>query len=48
MQLVTMLSNKPPDGLKGFMCIVYKSLADAIGSYSKWISAFMSNYRSLL
>ncbi|KAL9331251.1 hypothetical protein ACSQ67_000861 [Phaseolus vulgaris] len=48
MQLVTMLSIKPSDGLKGFICIVYRSLADAVGSYSKWISAFKENFRSLL
>ncbi|KAL5058902.1 hypothetical protein RYX36_030506 [Vicia faba] len=48
MQLVTMLSSKPCDGLKGFICIVYRSLADTIGSYSKWISAFKENFRPLL
>ncbi|KAG4940343.1 hypothetical protein JHK87_044214 [Glycine soja] len=48
MQLVTMLSIKPSDGLKGFICIVYRSLADAVGSYSKWISAFKENFRALL
>ncbi|XP_028778156.1 transportin MOS14-like, partial [Neltuma alba] len=48
MQLVTMLSTKPSDGLNGFICIVYRSLADAVGSYSKWISAFKSNFRPLL
>ncbi|AES80779.2 transportin-like protein [Medicago truncatula] len=48
MQLVTMLSSKPSDGLKGFICIVYRSLADTIGSYSKWISAFKDNFRPLL
>ncbi|MCH91428.1 transportin-3-like [Trifolium medium] len=48
MQLVSMLSSKPSDGLKGFICIVYRSLADAIGSYSKWISAFKENFRPLL
>ncbi|KAK4272279.1 hypothetical protein QN277_020861 [Acacia crassicarpa] len=48
MQLVTMLSTKPSDGLKGFICIVYRSLADAVGSYSKWISAFKTNFGPLL
>ncbi|KAH1194288.1 Transportin MOS14 [Glycine max] len=48
MQLVTMLSIKPSDGLKGFICIVYRSLADAVGSFSKWISAFKENFRALL
>ncbi|KAJ7976335.1 Transportin like [Quillaja saponaria] len=48
MQLVTMLSTRPPDELKGFMCIVYRSLADVIGSYSKWISTMQTNSRPLL
>ncbi|MED6219351.1 hypothetical protein PIB30_034973, partial [Stylosanthes scabra] len=48
MQIVTMLSTKPPDGLKGFICIVYRSLAEVVSSYSKWISAFKENFRPLL
>ncbi|KAB1211378.1 Transportin-3 [Morella rubra] len=48
MQLVTILSVRPSDELKGFMCIVYRSLADVIGSYSKWITAFQINARPLL
>ncbi|XP_028118997.1 uncharacterized protein LOC114315996 isoform X10 [Camellia sinensis] len=48
MHLVTILSNRSSDELKGFMCIVYRSVADVIGSYSKWISAFQTNARSLL
>ncbi|KAF3435348.1 hypothetical protein FNV43_RR22435 [Rhamnella rubrinervis] len=48
MELVTMLSTRPSNELKGFMCIVYKSLADVVGSYSKWISAFQSNATPLL
>ncbi|RYR54087.1 hypothetical protein Ahy_A06g029355 isoform F [Arachis hypogaea] len=48
MQIVTMLSTKPSDGLKGFNCIVYRSLAEVIGSYSKWISSFKENFRPLL
>ncbi|WJX77760.1 hypothetical protein P8452_61037 [Trifolium repens] len=48
MQLVSLLSSKPSNGLKGFICIVYRSLADAIGSYSKWISSFKENFRPLL
>ncbi|KAL2322311.1 hypothetical protein Fmac_026690 [Flemingia macrophylla] len=28
--------------------VVYRSLADAIGSYSKWVSAFKENFRALL
>ncbi|XP_075643590.1 transportin MOS14 isoform X2 [Castanea sativa] len=48
MQLVTMLSIWPSDELKGYVCFVYRSLADVVGSYSKLISAFQSNARSLL
>ncbi|KAK3183949.1 hypothetical protein Dsin_031235 [Dipteronia sinensis] len=48
MQFVTMLSAQRSDDLKGFMHIVYRSLADVIGSYSKWISAFQNNARPLL
>ncbi|CAL9014930.1 unnamed protein product [Prunus brigantina] len=48
MQLVTVLSTRPLDELKGIMCIVYRSLADVVGSYSKWISAFQTNARPLL
>ncbi|CAN6470445.1 unnamed protein product [Victoria cruziana] len=40
MQLVTVLSAIPPDNLKGFMGFVYRSIADVVGSYSKWISSF--------
>ncbi|XP_068335020.1 uncharacterized protein [Pyrus communis] len=48
MQLVTVLATWPLDELKGIMCIVYRSLADVVGSYSKWISAFQTNARPLL
>ncbi|KAK1568404.1 hypothetical protein Q3G72_024037 [Acer saccharum] len=48
MQFVTMLSAQRSDDLRGFMHIVYRSLADVIGSYSKWISAFQNNARPLL
>ncbi|KAL5864664.1 hypothetical protein ACOSQ3_002178 [Xanthoceras sorbifolium] len=48
MQFVTMLSTQCSDNLKGFMHIVYRSLADVIGSYSKWISTFQTNARPLL
>ncbi|KAL2327819.1 hypothetical protein Fmac_021246 [Flemingia macrophylla] len=47
MQLVTMLSIKPSNGLNGFICIVYRSLADVVGSYSKWVSAFKEKFRAL-
>ncbi|XP_019161491.1 PREDICTED: transportin MOS14 isoform X3 [Ipomoea nil] len=48
LHLVTILSSKTPDELKGFMRIVYKSLADVVGSYSKLISASLSDARPLL
>ncbi|KAK8489025.1 hypothetical protein V6N12_018789 [Hibiscus sabdariffa] len=48
MQLVTVLSAWPSDELKGFMCIVHKSVADVIGSYSKLISTLETNARPLL
>ncbi|XP_059669896.1 transportin MOS14 isoform X3 [Cornus florida] len=48
MHLVTILSSRASDELKGFICIVYRSLADVVGSYSKWISAFQPNVRPLL
>uniref|UniRef100_A0A5B7BA30 Putative importin-13 isoform X2 n=1 Tax=Davidia involucrata TaxID=16924 RepID=A0A5B7BA30_DAVIN len=48
MHLVTILSSRASDELKGFMCIVYGSLANIVGSYSKWISAFQTNARPLL
>ncbi|XP_031391931.1 importin-13 isoform X2 [Punica granatum] len=48
MQLVTALSARSADELKGFICIVYRSLADVVGSYSKWLSAFLTNAGPLL
>ncbi|KAL2532396.1 ARM repeat superfamily protein [Abeliophyllum distichum] len=48
MHLVTILSSRTCDDLKGFMCLVYKSLADVMGSYAKWISASQANTRPLL
>ncbi|KAG8656082.1 transportin MOS14 isoform X2 [Manihot esculenta] len=48
MQLATMLSSGPSDKLKGFTCNVYRSLADVVGCYSKWISTFQTNARPLL
>ncbi|GLT95639.1 hypothetical protein SLE2022_133070 [Rubroshorea leprosula] len=47
-QLVAILSSSPSESIKGFICIVYRSLADVIGSYSKWISTFQNNARPLL
>ncbi|GAB2236248.1 hypothetical protein Droror1_Dr00027987 [Drosera rotundifolia] len=48
--LVAILSdaNSDPHLLKGFMCIVYRSLADVIGSYSKWMSTLEKHVRPLL
>uniref|UniRef100_A0A2P2LXC2 Exportin-1/Importin-beta-like domain-containing protein n=1 Tax=Rhizophora mucronata TaxID=61149 RepID=A0A2P2LXC2_RHIMU len=48
MQLVTMLSSRPSDELPGFMCIVCRSVADVVGSYSKWLSSIQKNVRPLL
>ncbi|KAG2268325.1 hypothetical protein Bca52824_062880 [Brassica carinata] len=50
MQLVSAFSDRPSSELKGFMCCmsVYRSLADVIGSFSRWISVFPSNGRPLL
>ncbi|XP_075515265.1 transportin MOS14 isoform X1 [Primulina tabacum] len=48
MQLVTILSDKTSSDLKGFMCLIYKSLADVIGSYAKWLTASQTNSRLLL
>ncbi|KAF9607557.1 hypothetical protein IFM89_036919 [Coptis chinensis] len=48
MRMVTVLSSKEADELDGFMCLVYRTVADVIGSYSKWISFFQTNTRSLL
>ncbi|MQL88164.1 hypothetical protein Taro_020719 [Colocasia esculenta] len=47
-QLATALSSRPPDQLTGLMCFVYKSVADVIGSYSKWISSFQNSVGQLL
>ncbi|XP_015570915.2 transportin MOS14 isoform X1 [Ricinus communis] len=48
MQLATLLSSSPSEKHKELMCIVYKSLADVVGSYSKWISTCQTNARPLL
>ncbi|PON35483.1 Exportin [Parasponia andersonii] len=48
MELVNLLSTRSSDELKGFISIVYRSVADVIGSYSKYISAFHVNTRPLL
>ncbi|XP_059294401.1 transportin MOS14 isoform X3 [Lycium ferocissimum] len=46
--LVTILSSRPQDDAKGFMRLVYKSAAEVVASYSKWISSCQTNARSLL
>jgi transportin-3 len=48
MQLVSAFSVRPSSELKGFISVVYRSLADVVGSYSRWISVFPSNARPLL
>ncbi|KZV42041.1 importin-13 [Dorcoceras hygrometricum] len=47
MQLVTILSNQTSADLKGFMFLIYKSLADVIGSYAKWLTS-QTNSRLLI
>ncbi|KAM3253440.1 transportin MOS14 isoform X1 [Capsicum annuum] len=46
--LVTILSSRPQDDAKGFMRLVYKSAAEVVASYSKWLSSCKTNARSLL
>ncbi|XAR58342.1 hypothetical protein NMG60_11026804 [Bertholletia excelsa] len=48
LHLVTILSSRASSGLGGFMSIVYRSVADVIGSYSKWVSALQTNARPIL
>ncbi|KAH6811312.1 ARM repeat superfamily protein [Perilla frutescens var. frutescens] len=48
MELVIILSSKTPTDLRGFMCLVCKTLADVIGSYAKWISTSETNARPLI
>ncbi|ESQ51217.1 hypothetical protein EUTSA_v10017610mg, partial [Eutrema salsugineum] len=48
MQLVSAFSVRPSSELKGFIRVVYTSLADVVGSYSRWTSVFPSNARPLL
>jgi len=38
--LVMVLSNSSSGGLTGFMCLVQKSIAEIVGSYSKWVFSF--------
>ncbi|XP_076893088.1 transportin MOS14-like [Bidens hawaiensis] len=48
LHLVTLLCDRESYEPKGFMCIVHRSLADVIGSYSKWMSSYITDARSLL
>ncbi|CAH1414880.1 unnamed protein product [Lactuca virosa] len=48
LHLVTILCDKESYEPKGFMCIVHRSLVDVIGSYSKWMSSYVTNDRPLL
>ncbi|KAI3916887.1 hypothetical protein MKW98_014348 [Papaver atlanticum] len=48
LQLVAILSNRASDGLDGFLCLVYRTVADVVGSYSKWISGVQTSTRPLL
>ncbi|XP_064956071.1 transportin MOS14-like isoform X2 [Musa acuminata AAA Group] len=47
MRLVTALSTRSPDECSGFLVFVYKSVAEVVGSYSKWICSPPSNIRPL-
>ncbi|KAJ0988688.1 hypothetical protein J5N97_007044 [Dioscorea zingiberensis] len=47
-RLVAILSSLEPEELKGFVSFVYKSVADVVGSYSKWILSFQNNIKLLL
>ncbi|KAJ3671776.1 hypothetical protein LUZ60_007855 [Juncus effusus] len=49
MHLVTILSNSKLEGQDGLLSLVYKTIAEVIGSYSKWlISILPHNLRQLL
>ncbi|XP_076939623.1 transportin MOS14-like [Bidens hawaiensis] len=48
LHLVTILCNQESYEPKGFMCIVHRSLADVIGSYSKWMPSYITDARPLL
>ncbi|WOL00603.1 transportin MOS14 [Canna indica] len=48
MRLVTVLSSRAPDEHSGILFFVYKSVAEVVGSYSKWICSPLSNIRPLL
>jgi len=46
--LVMVLSNSSSGGLTGFMCLVQKSIAEIVGSYSKWVFSFQEAIVPLL
>ncbi|XP_051140247.1 transportin MOS14 isoform X2 [Andrographis paniculata] len=46
--LVVILSSKASADKRGFMCLVYKSLSEVVGSYAKWMSASPINTRQLI
>lgn len=48
LHLVTILCDRESYEPKGFICIVHRSLANVIGSYSKWMSSYITNARPLL
>lgn len=48
LHLVSILSSGTSNEGKGLMCIVYRSLADVLGSYSKWLSVLQTHSRPLL
>lgn len=48
LHLVTILCDRASYEPKGFMCIVHRSIADVIGSYSKSISSYVTDARPLL
>ncbi|XP_078433747.1 ARM repeat superfamily protein [Wolffia australiana] len=48
LQLATILSSRKTDELGGFTLLVYKSVAEVIGSYSKWLLSCQKNIGQLL
>ncbi|KAM0058466.1 putative importin-beta domain, armadillo-like helical, exportin-1/Importin-beta [Helianthus debilis subsp. tardiflorus] len=48
LHLVTILCDRESYEPKGFMSSVHRSLADVIGSYSKWMSSYITDARPLL
>jgi transportin-3 len=48
MHFVNILSSRTPAQLNGCQFLVYKSLGNVIGSYSKWLLSYGSNIKPLL